>query len=112
MREIQNLFANLPASLPKELVQPLLQTPDFRIERIVSHGHASPEGFWYDQHTDEWVLLVNGAARLQFEGEEPVEMKAGSFVNISAHQKHRIDWTDPNQPTIWLAIYSTLSDEE
>jgi len=82
-----------------------LQMPNFRIERIVSQGHASPEGFWYDQDTDEWALLVRGAARLQFENEEPMEMTAGSFVNIPAHQKHRVDWTDPHQLTIWLAIH-------
>jgi cupin 2 domain-containing protein len=101
----QNLFANLPTVLPNELTQMLLETSGLRIERIVSHGHASPEGFWYDQDTHEWVLLVGGAAQLRFEGEEPVEMKAGSFINIPAHQRHRVEWTDPNKPTIWLAIH-------
>ena len=70
----------------------------------VSHGHKSPEGFWFDQDQNEWVLLIAGAARLQFE-DETVEMKAGSFVNIPAHRRHRVDWTDPDQPTIWLAIH-------
>jgi len=105
MQKPQNLFADLPASLPDELVQTLLAAPGLRIERIVSHGHASPEGFWYDQDTREWVLLVAGAARLRFEGEEPVEMKPGSFINIPAHKRHRVDWTDASQPTIWLAIH-------
>ena len=85
----QNLFSDIPQSLPDELLQTLLQTSGFRIDRIVSHGHASPPGFWYDQETHEWVMLVSGAARLRFEGEEPVEMKAGSFINIPAHQRHR-----------------------
>jgi len=112
MHTPQSLFANLPSSLPKELVNPLLEMPGFRIERIVSYGHSSPEGFWYDQDTDEWVVIISGAARLQFHGEEPIEMKAGSFINIAAHQKHRIVWTDPNQPTIWLAVHSTPVIEE
>lgn len=101
----QNLFADLPARLPEELFQTLMQKPGLRIERILSHGHASPEGFWYDQDTHEWVLLASGAARLQFEGEDPFEMNAGSFINIPAHQRHRVAWTDPTQPTIWLAIH-------
>ena len=101
----QNIFADLPSDLPEELVQTLCQTSGIRIERIVSHGHASPDGFWYDQDSHEWVLLIAGAARLRFEGEEPVEMRPGSFINIPAHKRHRVEWTDPNQPTIWLAIH-------
>jgi len=101
----QNLFADLPTNLPEELVQTLLQTPGLRIERIVSLGHISPEGFWHDQETHEWVLLVSGAARLRLEGEEAVEMTAGSFINIPAHRRHRVEWTDPTQTTIWLAIH-------
>ena len=105
MGQPPNLLADLPGHLPDELFQTLLNTPSFRIERIVSYGHASPEGVWYDQDTHEWVLLVSGAARLRFEGEQPFEMTAGSFVNISAHKRHRVERTDPQQPTIWLAIH-------
>lgn len=101
----QNLFADLPPSLPTELVQTLLEASGLRIERIISHGHSSPEGFWYGQDTHEWVLVVSGVARLRFEGEEPFEMRAGSFINIPAHKRHRVEWTDLNQPTIWLAIH-------
>lgn len=83
----------------------LLQTPGVRIERIVSEGHSSPEGFWYDQETHEWVLLLSGAAKLQFEGEEPIGLKPGSYLHIPAHRRHRVEWTDPTQPTVWLAIH-------
>ena len=76
-----------------------------RIERIVSQGHASPEDFWYDQDQDEWVLVLKGAARLRFEGEEPVEMEPGAHVNIPAHKRHRVEWTTPDEPTIWLAVH-------
>lgn len=100
-----NLLADLPAHLPQELTQTLLASRHVRIERIISHGHASPPEFWYDQDKPEWVLLIQGAARLQFEGAQPVEMTAGSFVNIPAHVRHRVEWTDPNQQTIWLAVY-------
>jgi cupin 2 domain-containing protein len=73
-----NLFADFPASLPEELVQPLLTKLSIRIERIVSHGHASPEGHRYDQDQHEWVMLLTGAARLRFEGEDPIEMLPGA----------------------------------
>ena len=78
---------------------------DLRIERIVSRGHASPDGFWYDQESSEWVLLVAGAARLRFEGEEPLHLKPGDYVHIPAHRRHRVEWTDPDAATIWLAIH-------
>jgi cupin 2 domain-containing protein len=101
-----NLFADLPGQLPEELVTTLLEAGNVRIERIVSQGHASPEGFWYDQDQAEWVVVLKGAARLRFEGDaSPVEMKAGEFVNIPAHKKHRVEWTTPDEPTIWLAVY-------
>jgi cupin 2 domain-containing protein len=99
-----NLFADIPAPLPGELVHRLLTSPCVRIERIVSREHASPPGFWYDQQENEWVLLIQGAARVRYEA-EVVEMRAGDFINIPAHQKHRVDWTTPDGPTIWLAVY-------
>jgi cupin 2 domain-containing protein len=106
--DLTNLFAEIPARFPEELLQTLLRAPGLRIERIVSLGHASPEGFWYDQDAPEWVLVLAGGARLRFEGEEPIELRSGSFVNIPAHARHRVDWTDPNEPTIWLAIHYQL----
>jgi cupin 2 domain-containing protein len=100
-----NFFADIPAQLPEELIQTLLNAPNIRIERIISQGQASPEGFWYDQPANEWVLLIEGAAILRFEGQEPVGMTPGSFINIPAHQRHRVDWTAPHQRTIWLAVH-------
>ena len=99
-----NLFDDLPSQLPDELVTTLLAAGGVRIERIVSRGHASPEGFWFDQDEHEWVALLRGAARLRFE-EGEIELKPGSFLNIPAHRRHRLEWTTPNEPTIWLAIH-------
>jgi cupin 2 domain-containing protein len=100
------LFTNLPDRLPNELVTALLETAGVRIERIISHGHASPEDFWYDQDQHEWVLVLRGAARLRMKDEEPpIEMKPGDFVNIPAHTKHRVEWTTPDEPTLWLAVH-------
>jgi cupin 2 domain-containing protein len=104
MTPSSNLFADLPRQMPNELITTLLDAADVRIERIISHGHASPEGFWYDQDQNEWVVVLKGAARLRFE-DETVEMRAGDFVNIPAHQKHRVEWTTPGEPTVWLAVF-------
>ncbi len=99
-----NLFADLPAPLPHELMTTLLDAAGVRIERIVSHGHASPEGFWYDQDLHEWVVVLAGAARLRFE-DRVVEMRPGDCVNIPRRTRHRVEWTTPNEPTIWLAVF-------
>lgn len=98
-----NLFDELPQHLPKEVVQTLIRAASVRIERIVSHGHASPADFWYDQPQSEWVIVLKGAARLQFE-DSMVEMKPGDFINIPAFKKHRVDWTTPDEPTVWLGV--------
>ena len=103
-----NLFANLPVQLPGELCTTLLDAANVRIERIVSHGYASPEGFWYDQDQHEWVVVLKGEARLRFQDDEqPVAMKPGDFMNIPAHKRHRVEWTTPDVPTVWLAVFYT-----
>ena len=101
---MKNLFADIPASLPDELIQTILTRPNLRIERIVSHGHTSPEGFWYDQDQHEFVVLLAGAARLRFDDGE-IELQPGSFIDIPAHRRHRVEWTTPEGPTIWLAMF-------
>ena len=104
--ELTNLFDNLPAELPDELMQTLVEQGNVRIERIVSQGHASPEGFWYDQSEHEFVLVLTGSAQLRI-ADEPTarQLAPGDFVNIPAHQKHRVDATTANEPTIWLAVF-------
>ena len=103
---MKNLFADLPNNLPDELVEVLADSEHVRIERIVSTGHASPDGFWYDQDQQEWVVVLKGRARLLLEGDdEPVEMETGDSINIPVHRKHRVEWTTPDEPTIWLAVF-------
>jgi cupin 2 domain-containing protein len=109
---MKNLFAEIPSSLPKELMEQLLQTESVRIERIISWGHASPPGFWYDQDHAEWVAVLAGAARLEFaDGASPIELKPGDYLTIPAHQRHRLAWTTPDEPTIWLAVHCVGSSE-
>ena len=104
---IASFFADLPPSTASdEQILQLLSRPGLRIERIVSTGQCSPPGFWYDQPGGEWVLLIRGAARLRFADEaEARQLRPGDFVDIAPHRRHRVDWTDPEQPTIWLAIH-------
>jgi len=85
-------------------METLIQSDGVRVERIVSHGHASPEGFWYDQYEHEWVVVLQGAARLQLE-DKTIELGPGDYINLPAHTKHRVEWTTLDQPTIWLAIF-------
>ncbi len=101
---MSSMFADIPSQLPDELAGTLLKTANFRIERIVSRGHRSTDEFWYDQAESEWVLLLTGAARLAFE-DETIALQPGSFVNIPAHRRHRVEWTPPGENTIWLAIH-------
>ena len=101
-----NLFSSLPDASRAEVVETLLGRPGIRIERIISLGQASPPGFWYDQEEGEWVLLLSGAARLRFEDEPDArQLTPGDCVEIAAHRHHRVDWTDPTAPTIWLAVF-------
>jgi cupin 2 domain-containing protein len=101
-----NLLANLPARRAEELVDVLLERQGVRIERIVSTGQASPAGFWFDQPDDEFVVLLSGSAVLRFaDGDRQMPMQPGDWIEIPAHMRHRVEQTDPEQPTVWLAIH-------
>ena len=102
----ENLFQNIPASLRSEFVQRVGGAKGIRIERIVSRGHSSPTGYWYDQAETEWVMLVKGAARIRFEADDSVvEMTAGDHITIAPRSRHRVEWTTPDEETIWLAVF-------
>jgi len=101
-----SLFNGIPSELPDELFETLCSAENVKIERIVSKGHASPEGFWYDQDKDEFVLILKGSAGLRIEGNHDiVVLGAGDYINIEAHVKHRVEWTDTKGETIWLAVH-------
>ena len=101
-----NLLRDLPGARDGEITETLLAVPRLRIERIVSQGQASPPGFWYDQDEAEWVLLLAGGARLRFADENETRVLGpGDHVHIAPHRRHRVEWTDPAAPTVWLAVY-------
>nr|WP_310618247.1 cupin domain-containing protein [Pantoea cypripedii] len=113
---LTNLLQAFPAAAQAgsaETFEQLLQRPNLRIERIVSTGQASPPDFWYCQTQGEWVLIVQGEAGLQLEGEAERRLRPGDFVDIPAGCRHRVNWTAADQPTVWLAIhYGELPDVE
>jgi cupin 2 domain-containing protein len=103
---MDNLFAGISGEIPEEIIEVLLQTPGCRLERIVSAGQASPPGQWYDQESHEWVVLLSGAAGLLLAGEAEVrELRPGDYLLIPAHCRHRVEWTAPEQKTVWLALH-------
>lgn len=101
-----NLLSDLPPPSPTEHIDALLTVAGMRIERIVSTGQASPPDFWYDQDAPEWVLVLSGSAGLLIDGDAaPRALHAGDYVLIPAHARHRVEWTDPAVPTVWLAVH-------
>lgn len=102
---MSNLFEDIPERLDEEFVSVLLQHPGIRLERIVSRGQSSPPGFWYDQKEGEWVAVIKGAAKLEIEGEGQKRLGPGDYLYLPPHCRHRVTWTDPNQDTIWLALF-------
>ncbi|MBV8407591.1 MAG: cupin domain-containing protein [Alphaproteobacteria bacterium] len=105
-----NLFDKLPLRSAQELLEVLVERKGVRIERVVSTGQASPAGFWYDQPDDEFVLLLAGSAVLRFaEGNRQVVMQPGDWIEIPAHVRHRVEQTDAERPTVWLAVHRRVS---
>lgn len=102
---ISNLFDAIEPPFENEIFEDLLISENIRVERILSAGHTSPEGSWYDQSENEWVLVLQGAGVIEYENGEKLKLDKGQFVNIPAHTKHRVEWTEPKQTTIWLAIF-------
>ncbi|PKL86318.1 MAG: hypothetical protein CVV22_03955 [Ignavibacteriae bacterium HGW-Ignavibacteriae-1] len=105
MNSIENIFSNLPQSTD-EIIEILVRSPNVRIERIISSGNHSSDGFWYDQDENEWVILLQGSAKIEFE-EEMIDLKTGDYLLIPSHKKHRVAETSSTEKTIWLAVFFT-----
>ena len=101
----KNIFASLPQNLNQEVFEDLICSSAVRIERIVSNGQSSPNQGWYDQAENEWVMVIEGKACLEFEDGTQCTLSKGDYINIPAHVKHRVVWTDPEYMTIWLAVF-------
>jgi cupin 2 domain-containing protein len=110
MIAVTNLLNALPDARAGEIMETVVSARGVRLERIVSHGQASPADFWYDQDKAEWVMVLTGSARLAIEG-DPVErvLCQDNAVFLPAHRRHRVTWTDPDRPTVWLALFIEAS---
>ena len=105
MPSVKNLFTDIPGVMPDEICTEIVRSENIRIERIVSRGQASPPGFWYDQETNEWVLLVKGSASLRFLDGREIALTPGDYLLIPRHVRHRVVWTAPGEETVWLAVH-------
>lgn len=105
MREKHSLFEGIPKALADEWTERLAGDTNTRIERIVSRGHASPPHFWYEQAQSEWVMVVQGCARLRFDDDTTVDLRPGDHLTIPPHARHRVDWTAPGEDTVWIAVF-------
>ena len=103
--KVKNIFHAQSEKLPAEVSDEILSGANFKMERIVSEGQSSPPGFWYDQEQNEFVMLLCGSADILFESDETIKMSKGDYIVNPAHMKHRVDWTDPDQKTVWLALF-------
>ena len=102
----RNLLNQLPDAMKAEQFDPLFQKPGLLVERIVSHGQVTPEGEWYDQTWDEWILLLAGHAEIIIEGnKEPTHLIPGDSILLSARCRHRVTGTATDSQTVWLAVH-------
>ncbi len=104
MMKSGNFFANLPDASAGEIVENLAVPSGGKVERIISGGHASPPGFWYNQDTDEWVVLLKGTATLE-EKDNPIatHLGPGDWLYIPAGHIHRVSET--SKDAVWLAVH-------
>lgn len=100
-----NLFENIPETAPEEVVTELLSAEGVRVERIVSFGQVSAEGFWYDLSENEWILLLDGSATLAFQDKPSVDLKPGDYLRLPARCRHRVEKTSEFGRTVWLAVF-------
>lgn len=102
---MSNIYSDVPSSIPDEIFNDIITTENVRIERIISHGHSSPEQGWYDQDENEWVMVLEGQGVIEFEDERVVTLSKGDYINIAAREKHKVVGTDRDVVTIWLAVF-------
>ncbi|MBT4598682.1 MAG: cupin domain-containing protein [Methylococcales bacterium] len=102
---MNNLLTSLPNHIDHEQVEELLSQPNVKIERILSKGQTSPETGWYDQDKNEWVVVLQGAGDITFDDGDKVRLQPGDHLNIPAHRRHKVSWTDPDSVTVWLAVF-------
>ena len=102
---LNNIFHDIPEKIPSEIFEEILSTENIRIERIISHGHSSPEEGWYDQNENEWVMVLSGQGIIEFADGRIITLSQGDYLNIEAGEKHKVLGTHPEDITIWLVVF-------
>lgn len=101
-----NIFNDLPDASAREMFENIFIRSGMKVERIVSQGQSTPEGDWLVSDWDEWVLLLKGKAGLLFQGDSnPVVLEEGDYLLIPSGMNHRVEWTDADSQTVWLAVH-------
>lgn len=108
---MKNIYNGFDDSVKKEAEEILFTADNARLVRIKSVGHTSPEGFWYEQEEDEWVMVAGGVGEIEWSGGEKVRLEAGDCLFIPAFKKHRVSYTSDDPPCIWLAVYGKINRE-
>jgi len=98
-----NFFSNIPKKSTNEIIEQVLKNEKVKIERIVSYGQTTPKDYWYNQDKDEFVIILNGSAKIKYNDNRVFELNVGDSLYIPSHQKHQVIYTD--NPTVWLAIF-------
>ena len=101
-----NIFSNIPAELANEIFEDILSTEKLRVERIVSKGQISPENGWYNQDENEWLIVLSGYGVIEYINGNKVSLKQGDYLNIKAHEQHRVIETSADEATVWLALFN------
>jgi cupin 2 domain-containing protein len=102
---MKNIFLELPDKIEREVFDDLFKCETLRIERILSQGQSSPISGWYDQEENEWVIVLRGAGNITFADGREIQLKKGDYLQIPSHTKHKVSWTDPDEITVWLALF-------
>jgi len=102
---VANIFSNIPAEIADEIFEDIIMTETLRVERIISKGQTSPESGWYDQSENEWLIVLSGYGIIEYINGVKVILKQGDYLNIKAHEKHRVIETSLDEATVWLAIF-------
>lgn len=109
MQNEGNIFEGIVSNKLEEKFETILERGNAKIERIISSGQTTPEGECYDQTQDEWVIVLQGKAVVSFiDSGESFQMAIGDYLFIPSHVRHRVEYTDPNEVTVWLAFHFNI----
>jgi len=100
---IFNLLDNIPFTSKNEIFNTIISNDNIKIERIISYGQTTPKDYWYNQEEDEFVLILKGDAKIQYDDGSIHILNTNDSLYIQSHQKHKVTYTA--NPTIWLAIF-------